>query len=140
MPTPITQDRPPATTTRIDHSSSSSSSPESVTSVNTETSVSGENGLTSEERPNYLEKLLQMSTGYLVAFAAGGVFLFFLIVLALYKFFTREEGSYRIDESKNCGPFADLDVPLNGATSGTHGTNSKKKRDQLVKANKEWFV
>ena len=140
MPTPITPDNnTPATTVSVD-SSSRSSSPESVTSVHTETSVSGEDGSSREEKPNYLEKLLQMSTGYLVAFAAGGVFLFFLIVLALYKFFTREEGSYRIDESKNCGPFADLDVPLNGGASGIHGPNSKKKRDQLVKANKEWFV
>jgi hypothetical protein len=85
-----------------------------------------------------------LSVGQLAALVGGSVLLLFLIIFAVYKYCNREEGSYRIDESKNVGPFADLDTPLNGhASGGSGGKRSGKNRrggPGSAASNKEWFV
>lgn len=84
-------------------------------------------------------------------FGVGSLAIFVLLVLifAIYKYRNRDEGTYRIDESKNCGPFAELQMPLNGAAgaaasrSGGQVSGGKKKRGAAASRqnnpNKEWF-
>ena len=93
-----------------------------------------------------LEDAFGISMSSIATFGAGAVFLLFLIILAVYKYCNREEGSYRIDESKNCGPFAELDMPLNGGVGdglrkcGGGKKSSKNRRTGNNNNNKEWFV
>lgn len=77
------------------------------------------------------------STGFMVAVVAGSIFLLILIIFAIYKYRNRDEGTYTIDETKNCGPFAEIDMPLNGAKSSKK-SSSKNRRKGL--GNKEWYV
>ena len=82
--------------------------------------------------------LLDLSTGYIVLVVGGGVFLFLLLIFALYKYRNRDEGTYTIDETKNYGPFAELDAPLNGSKATKK--SSKNRRKGLSDKNKEWYV
>ncbi len=84
------------------------------------------------------QSLLDLSMGYIVLIAGGGVFLFLLLIFALYKYRNRDEGTYTIDETKNYGPFAELDMPLNGSKASKK--SSKNRRKSLVDKNKEWYV
>lgn len=60
-----------------------------------------------------------------------------LLIFAIYKYRNRDEGSYIIDETKNCGPFAELDAhPLNGPKNCNSNGNNRRKNLK----NKEWFV
>lgn len=70
-------------------------------------------------------------------------FLLLLIIIAIYKYRNRDEGTYRIDESKNCGPFAELQTPLttNANSSSIKPSNGNKKyKKQFNNPNKEWYV
>jgi hypothetical protein len=60
-----------------------------------------------------------------------------ILIIAVCKYRNRDEGTYTIDESKNCGPFAELDVPLNNSKSKKKAA-TKNRRPEL--SNKEWFV
>ena len=63
-----------------------------------------------------------------------------LLIFAIYKYRNRDEGSYIIDETKNCGPFAELDVhPLNGSKKTAKNNSNNNNRRKSLK-NKEWFV
>ena len=67
----------------------------------------------------------------------SSLFILIFLLFAIYKYRNRDEGSYVIDETKNCGPFAEMDVhPLNGSKNSN--LNNKNHRRSLK--NKEWFV
>jgi hypothetical protein len=93
-----------------------------------------------------------LSTSYLVAIGLGAFFALLILVFAIYKYRNRDEGTYTIDETKNYGPFAELDVPLNGHANGggiLKNKNSKSSRNKRKghehnnnnnNINKEWYV
>lgn len=71
------------------------------------------------------------------------IFCTFIVVIVLIyafcKYKSLDEGTYTIDEAKNCGPFAELDAPLNGFSKSGKKIKTKKKI-MLNANNKEWFV
>lgn len=81
-----------------------------------------------------------LNIGLIVGIAAGVLVALIVLIIALYKFRSRDEGSYKIDESQN---FAYLDskqqqsngalLPHNNTAGG--GGKSGKKKDV-----KEWYV
>lgn len=87
---------------------------------------------------------------FMFGLASFAVFLLFVLIFAIYKYRNRDEGTYRIDESKNCGPFAELHMPLNSdgtqrlAGGGSGGAGGKKKRSgagvRHTNPNKEWYA
>jgi hypothetical protein len=91
-----------------------------------------------------------LTSSYLfIGLVALATFILLLILFAIYKYRNRDEGTYRIDESKNCGPFAELQTPLNHVTGGSGGmlasgqANAKgnsKKVKRMNNPNKEWYV
>ena len=65
-----------------------------------------------------------------------------ILIIAVCKYRNRDEGTYTIDETKNCGPFAEMDAPLNGSArrySKTPGKNNNNNRRNEI-SNKEWYV
>lgn len=62
-----------------------------------------------------------------------------VLIIAVCKYRNRDEGTYTIDESKNCGPFAELDVPLNSSQKFSSKKKAAKNRRPEL-SNKEWFV
>ena len=97
-----------------------------------------------------LKATSDLTDSNLFIFGVGSLAVFVLLVLifAIYKYRNRDEGTYRIDESKNCGPFAELHMPLNSDGSQRHGSSggggggSKKKKSGVRQnnPNKEWLV
>ena len=79
----------------------------------------------------------KLSTSLIVCIALASFFVVLLLIFAIYKYRNRDEGTYTIDESKNCGPFAELDAPLNGTKSSK---NNNKNRRMKENGNKEWYV
>lgn len=127
--------------------------------------MSGESTTTTTVVQNLLQKTstqdlnasLTSNSLFLFVLASFALFILLLLIFALYKYRNRDEGSYRIDESKNCGPFAELSMPLNGAghlktmssssSGASYSSSSKKKSNAGGKKgaahnnpNKEWYV
>lgn len=69
----------------------------------------------------------------------GGVLVALIIlIIALYKFRSRDEGTYKVDESQNFAFLEKKQQQGNGALLGNHsggGGKSGKKKDV-----KEWYV
>jgi hypothetical protein len=63
----------------------------------------------------------------------------FILIICRYRY-QQDEGSYTIDETKNYGPFAELDTPLTSGANSKKNKNKKNRRNQPNTANKEWFV
>ena len=84
-------------------------------------------------------------TGMVIGLVAAGALVFLLIVVIIYKCRNRNEGSYRINESRNydnvneggAGTRSAL-LPQN-ATNGTVPTKPKPKLPPEY-ASKEWYV
>lgn len=96
-----------------------------------------------------LKATSDLTDSNLFLFGIGSLAVFILLVLifAIYKYRNRDEGTYRIDESKNCGPFAELHMPLNsdgsqrlGSGGGGGGSKKKKSGVRQNNPNKEWLV
>jgi hypothetical protein len=89
-----------------------------------------------------------LNTNYIAAIGLGAFFALVILIFAIYKYRNRDEGTYTIDETKNYGPFAELDVPLNGHANGGHGilnknsksSKNKRKGYENNNINKEWYV
>jgi hypothetical protein len=112
----------------------------------------GSSDLNDDDRTITFGLFRNLGLGSMAAIVAGSAFVLFLFIFAIYKYCNREEGTYRIDESKNCGPFAELDMPLNSHhqsnkltsscsnSSSFSGKKSSKKNRRTGNSNKEWFV
>lgn len=118
-----------------------------MTTPNAETSSSAAGsiapGLLTTKSHGQQDEQSGLSTNYMIAIVCASVFLLFMLIFALYKYRNRDEGTYTIDETKNCGPFAELDMPLNGANqmNGKSSKKHKNKRSPIANVNnKEWYV
>ena len=92
------------------------------------------------EKANNIQ--LPYNFGFIVGVAAASFFVLLLVIFAICKYRNRDEGTYRIDETKNFGPFAELDAPLNGGSSKSSRSKSSasgKNRRKGVGV-KEWYV
>lgn len=79
------------------------------------------------------------SSNYIILSILGLVFIIIFLIYALCKYMSLDQGTYIIDESKNCGPFVEIDTPLNNTLKS--GRKIKKKRNMMLNStNKEWFV
>lgn len=87
---------------------------------------------------------LGLNIGLIVGIAAGVLLLLLILAYALYKYKSRDEGSYKIDETRNYpydSPIPKPSPTVNGghAKPGMHGpppsNKSGKKKDV-----KEWYV
>lgn len=79
------------------------------------------------------------SSNYIILTIFGSVFIIIFLIYALCKYRSLDEGTYTIDETKNCGPFVEIDTPLNNTSKS--GRKIKKKRNTMLNStNKEWFV
>ena len=80
---------------------------------------------------------------YSDTFFTAVIFSLFLIVCILIvvicKYRNRDEGTYIIDESKNYGPFGELETPLNGSSKKQKKKSILNDRRKDV-SNKEWYV
>jgi len=82
---------------------------------------------------------LGLSIGFIVGIAAGVVILCFIIAFAFYKYKSRDEGSYKVDESKNYPYEAPVPKPTPTQANGGYksGTPTPKPKKKDVK---EWYV
>ena len=83
---------------------------------------------------------LPMHIGLIVGIAVAVVILFLVLAYALYKYRSRDEGSYKIDESKNYSYETCNTKPpphVNGGVSKTTKGQTSKPRKKDVK---EWYV
>lgn len=73
----------------------------------------------------------------IIGIAAGVLVALIILLIALYKFRSREEGSYRVDESQNFAYLEAKKQQANGAaaTNIGNGKAGSKKKDV-----KEWYV
>ena len=96
---------------------------------------------------NDADKMTSPSTGFedetksnlslIIGATISSFLILLLLIFAIYKYRNRDEGSYVIDETKNCGPFAEMDIhPLNGSKNNNSNNNNRRK----ILKNKEWFV
>ncbi len=84
---------------------------------------------------------LSLNIGLIVGIAAGVLLLLLILAYALYKYKSRDEGSYKIDESKNYpyeSPIAKPSPTANGglSKSGMQPTSKPAKKKDV----KEWYV
>lgn len=112
-------------------------------------SVSGQltinNGKLSTEYPQIPEnesreqEVTQMPNLALIIGIVGGVLVALIIlIIALYKFRSHDEGTYKVDESQNFAFLEKKPQQSNGGLLGNHssgGGKSGKKKDV-----KEWYV
>ncbi|XP_062610815.1 neurexin-1-like [Saccostrea cucullata] len=104
-----------------------------------------ENGRSSTEYPlipanrNREQEVTQTPNLALIIGIVGGVLVALIIlIIALYKFRSRDEGSYKVDESQNFAFLEKKQHQGNGALLGNHSSGagkSGKKKDV-----KEWYV
>jgi hypothetical protein len=121
-----------------------------VTTTATTTNSNQQLSISNKENINMTTTYGGLSTSYIVAIGLGAFFALVILAFAVYKYRNRDEGTYTIDETKNYGPFAELDVPLNGHANGNgngvlnkNGKSSKNKRkgyENNNNNNKEWYV
>ena len=81
--------------------------------------------------------IFNLSSSHVALIAIASFLTLLMLIFALYKYRNRDEGTYTIDETKNYGPFAELDMPLNGSKSKK---KAKNRRKALAEKNKEWYV
>ena len=88
-----------------------------------------------------------LNIGLIVGIAAGVVLLLLILAYALYKYKSRDEGSYKIDESKNYSyeaytaqaakqPLTPSNTHANGGVSKSSSHGSKPRKKDV----KEWYV
>ena len=106
-----------------------------TTSIDTAHSTNPSMIATNEEIAS--SDIFNLSTSHVALIAMASFLTLLLLIFALYKYRNRDEGTYTIDEAKNYGPFAELDMPLNGSKSKK---KAKNRRKALVEKNKEWYV
>ena len=87
-----------------------------------------------------MAKSYELGTNLIVGIVMTSFLIFVLLILALCKYRNRDEGTYTIDETKNCGPFAELDTPLNGSTQKSSNKKTTKNNRRKEISNKEWYV
>ncbi len=84
--------------------------------------------------------LFEYSSTFLTAVILTFFSIVCLMIIAICKYRNRDEGTYTIDESKNCGPFAELDTPLNGSSSSKKSNKKLASNRRKEVVNKEWYV
>ena len=102
------------------------------------TGVVDNNGVNHQQRPD--DGHYPVNVGMFVGIAAGCLLLIFILAYALYKYVSREEGSYKIDESKNYpyeSPVSKPSPTINGGMSKSGMTPPKPAKKKDVK---EWYV
>jgi hypothetical protein len=96
------------------------------------------------------------STIITIAIIVSSVLLLVLILYVLYKLKNRDEGTYKIDETKSFGPFADVNANNINNNDSTNSTTSRsgllncagskaksskyQNRNHYYDSNKEWLV
>ena len=107
-------------------------------------------GYVTEEAPpppkSSSQDSLKINIGLIGGIAGGVILLFLVLVFALYKYKSRDEGTYKVDEGKNYG-YEACGSATGGSNGDTNGTTTKcggsttppsgkrKKKDV-----KEWYV
>ncbi len=85
-----------------------------------------------------------LNIGVIIGIIFASILAFIIIVYAFYKYRNRDEGTYTIDETKNFGPFAEVDMSDETQTSALCNgkkVKSKSKSTHIYQnGNKEWFV
>jgi len=71
----------------------------------------------------------------IIGIAVGVLFTIIILIIALYKFRSRDEGTYKVDESKNFAYLESKNIQGNGAIIGATNIKPGKKKDV-----KEWYV
>ena len=71
----------------------------------------------------------------IIGIAVGVLFTIIILIIALYKFRSRDEGTYKVDESKNFAYLESKNLQGNGAIIGPTNIKTGKKKDV-----KEWYV
>lgn len=88
-----------------------------------------------------------LNTGVIIGISIAAFVALIILIYAIYKYRNRDEGTYTIDETKNFGPFADLDANSSANSNSKNNSlncASKKskstKKMRQVNGNKEWYV
>lgn len=88
-----------------------------------------------------------MSMSVIVGISIASFITLIILIYAIYKYRNRDEGTYTIDETKNFGPFADLDANnfdtnIDEKTSSLNCGLKKAKgaKKESFNRNKEWYV
>ncbi|XP_050406301.1 neurexin-3 isoform X2 [Patella vulgata] len=78
-----------------------------------------------------------LNIGLIIGIAAGVLVALLILIFALYKFRTRSEGTYKVDESQN---FSYLESKKQQGNGALLGANENNKRGGKKKDVKEWYV
>ncbi len=82
--------------------------------------------------------IFEISRNLIIGIIFSVISVFVLLIIGICKYRNRDEGTYTIDETKNCGPFAEMDAPLNGSNRTNKKLAKNNRRKEI--SNKEWYV
>ena len=83
---------------------------------------------------------LGLNIGLIIGIAAGIVLLLLILAYALYKYKSRDEGSYKIDESKNYQYPDAAAKPCSQVNGGVSKSGMQASKPKSKKDVKEWYV
>ena len=89
---------------------------------------------------------LKINIGLIGGIAGGVILLFLVLIFALYKYRSRDEGTYKVDEGKNygyevCGgATGGSNGDTNGSTTKCGGSTTPPSGKRKKKDVKEWYV
>ncbi|KAL3872892.1 hypothetical protein ACJMK2_036073 [Sinanodonta woodiana] len=78
----------------------------------------------------------EINIALIIGVTAGVVVALIILLVALYKFRSREEGSYKVDESQNFAYLESKKQASNGALVNHNGSGKVGKKKDV----KEWYV
>ncbi len=102
-----------------------------------DTTSSSPNSKSTDDEP--YSTIFEYSRSLLIGVVISIIVVFVLLIVAICKYRNRDEGTYTIDETKNCGPFAEIEAPLNGSKKKDSKKLAKNNRRKEIN-NKEWYV
>lgn len=83
---------------------------------------------------------LELNIALIIGIAAGILLLLLILAYALYKYKSRDEGSYKIDESKNYQYPDTASKPSSQVNGGVSKSGMQASKPKSKKDVKEWYV
>ena len=112
--------------------------------TNTVDTNQNESILQTTPTPNTRTSSMRVNIVLILSIALGLVLLLLIFSYAFYKYRSRDEGTYKIDETKNYryetvstkAPIAMANGGANGCSAKGHGSKANRKKGTV----KEWYV
>jgi hypothetical protein len=99
--------------------------------------------ISSGNEANRSDLAIGQNISVIIGITIASIISIILVLYAVFKYRSRDEGTYTIDERKNLGPFAEYDknsVENKTTSCMCKKKKSKSKQDIYQNVSKEWFV